>query len=84
MKEKGISVQELQQFKTMFKDSFASTLSDDLSTAYTYGSNAAVGINDYDALNYEETFNEVTLDYVNALIPNFLPDTGISIGILTE
>lgn len=84
MKEKGISVQELQQFKTMFKDSFASTLSDDLSTAYTYGSNAAVGINYYDALNYEETFNEVTLDYVNALIPNFLPDTGISIGILTE
>ncbi|MEF1285724.1 hypothetical protein QTN94_17795 [Vibrio sp. M250220] len=66
----------------MLRDSFASTLSDDLSTAY--GSNAAVGINYYDALNYEETFNEVTLDYVNALIPNFLPDTGISIGILTE
>lgn len=82
MKEKGISVQELQQFKTMLRDSFASTLSDDLSTAY--GNNAAVGINDYDALNYEETFNEITLDYVNALIPNFLPDTGISIGILTE
>jgi len=84
LKKDGITQEELERFKGIFKDSFSSALSDDLNTTYVYGTNDLLGIDYRDAIQFEETFNQLTLDYVNALIPSLINESGRTIGIFTE
>ncbi|WP_159737638.1 M16 family metallopeptidase [Vibrio atypicus] len=83
-KSKGINQEELVRFKEILTKSFDSTLSDDLSTTYAYGSNDLMGINYREVIDYENTFDNITLEYVNQLIPKLLPATGLSVGIFKE
>ncbi|WP_161569619.1 hypothetical protein [Veronia nyctiphanis] len=82
--KQGLSQEELDRFKPLIEGSFNAALSDDLTTTHVYGSNELAGLDIQDVIHFQRTFEQITLEYTNSLLPSWLPESGVSIGTFTQ